>query len=70
MRLTIAELCRVIHEELSGSHFGEAYDKDLVNDPTYNEKSVYVPNDIKDTIRKWSKAMGLTWKRKRRSRSA
>lgn len=70
MRLTIAELRRVIREGLGGSHPNEAYDKDLADDPAYKQKSVYVPDDIKGAIGKWSKAMGLTRKRKKRSRSA
>lgn len=79
MRLTIAELRRIIREGLSGSpvpqNLGgsqpeQAYEGDLVDDPAMKKKSVYVPDDIKKPIGKYLKAMGLTGSKKKRSRSA
>jgi hypothetical protein len=70
MRVTVGELRRLIREGLGGSHPSEAYDKDLADDPVLKRQSVLVPDDIKRAIRKWSRAMGLTRRRKKRSRSA
>lgn len=70
MRVTIAELRRIVREGLGGSHPSEAYDKELADDPALKKQSKLVPDDIKHAIGKWSEAMGLTTKRKKRSRSA
>jgi hypothetical protein len=43
----------------AGSHPEENYTGELLDDPSYKEKSVYVPDDIKQTINKWAKDMGL-----------
>lgn len=43
-----------------GSYPGEAYDKELLDDPAQKEDSVYVPRDIKKKISKWAKDMGLS----------
>ena len=45
----------VIEEEW----WAESYDKNLLDDPAFDERSVYVPEDIKVSIRKWAKSMGL-----------
>lgn len=78
MRVTIAELRRIICEGLSGSpapkNLGgsqpeEQYEGDLADDPALKKKSVLVPDDVKKPIGKYLKAMGLTGSRKKRSRS-
>ena len=51
----------------SGSHPEEDYSAGLLDDPSYEKKSVYVPDDIKDKINKWATDMGLkTNSRKKR----
>lgn len=37
----------------------ENYSSKLLSDPSYKQKSVYVPDDIKASIDKWAKDMGL-----------
>jgi hypothetical protein len=37
----------------------ESYDKKLYDDESINSKSVYVPDDIKKSIKKWIKDMML-----------
>lgn len=49
------ELTRLLGEDW----WAESYDKSLVDDPAFQEDSVLVPNDIKDTIKKWTRAMKL-----------
>lgn len=44
---------------LAGSHPDESYKNRMLDDPAFNEKSVYVSDDIKDAIKKWLKAMKL-----------
>lgn len=70
MRVTLGELRRLIREGLGGSNPNEAYDKDLADDPAMSKKSVYVPDDVKKPIKKYLKAMGLSGRKKKRSRSA
>lgn len=58
----INEIRAFIREEirnLKEEWWAEAYDKGLMDDPNIDEKSVYVPDDVKDTIKKWVKSMGL-----------
>jgi hypothetical protein len=43
-----------------GSSQEEDYDEDLLHDPGYKAKSVYVPDDVKQKIDKWAKKMRLT----------
>jgi hypothetical protein len=43
-----------------GSHPEEDYDTELLDDPSYRSKSVYVPDDIKNKIDKWAADMGLS----------
>lgn len=52
----------LIREHLAGSHPEEAYNKNLLDDPSFNEKSMLVPDDIKEKIRKWAKDMKLSAK--------
>lgn len=70
MKLTVSQLRSIIRESLGGSHPNESYDKDLMDDDAFNSKSVMVPDDIKDPIRKWMKSMGMTSKKKSRARSS
>ena len=55
----------ILHESTAGSQPEEKYDLELLDDPKYNEGSVYVPDDIKGKIRTWAKAMGLYTGKKR-----
>jgi len=43
----------------AGSHPEENYEVELLDDPSYKKKSVYVPDDIKSAIDKWAADMGL-----------
>lgn len=38
------------------------YDSELLDDPGFTAKSVYVPDDIKKKIKKWAQAMGLSFR--------
>jgi hypothetical protein len=49
----------------AGSQPEEGYDGHLLNDPSYEKKSVYVPDDIKKKINSWAEDMGLTPKKKK-----
>jgi hypothetical protein len=75
VRITIGELRRLIREVSEdnvwgGSNPEEMYEEELADDPALKKKSVYVPDDIKDSIGHWMKAMGLSHSKKKRSRSA
>lgn len=71
MRVRVSELRKIIRQVIvesrkgaskyhfGGSHPDESYDKELLKDPAFDEESVYVPNDIKEKIRKWAKDMKL-----------
>ena len=50
------ELEKIISEEW----WAEAYDKNLIDDPALDKRSVLVPDDIKDAIKNWSRKMGLS----------
>lgn len=62
MKLKLGELRQVIRHTLAGSHPDESYDKELTDDPSFDEKSVYVPDDIKKKIKSWMKDMKLSSK--------
>jgi hypothetical protein len=59
----ILEMIRtIIREELdraSKKNLSKPYEDNLLDDPSYGEKSVYVPDDIKAAIKKWAKGMKL-----------
>jgi len=60
----------VLVEERKKYHFGgsqphENYESELLDDPDFESPSVYVPNDIKGSIRKWATDMGLYNSRKK-----
>lgn len=52
-----------------GSRPEETYDEELDEDEALNKRSVFVPDDVKKAISKWSHAMGLAGTKKR-SRSS
>jgi hypothetical protein len=68
LKLTIGELRILIREATSdcwgGSHPEEIYEQELADDPSLAKQSVLVPDDIKDSIRKWMKVMGLSGHKK------
>jgi hypothetical protein len=47
----------------------ETYDKDLLDDPAFNEQSVFVPDDIKSQIKDYLIKMGLSTKREKKTKS-
>jgi len=57
LREFIAETVRSHKKRLD---FGHTRPQHLLDDPSFQEKSVYVPDDIKEKIKKWAKAM-LLW---------
>lgn len=63
MRITISTVRQLIREELhevaSRVWNGDKPDKNLMDDDHIDEKSMLVPDDIKDAIRKYFKAMHL-----------
>ena len=72
MKIRIRELRNIIREVIlkekkkntwGGSMPEESYEEDLLSDPAYQSKSVYVPDEIKDKISSWAKDMGLTKKK-------
>jgi hypothetical protein len=68
IRIRLGDLRRLIREsieEKKNYHFGgsapeEDYTMELLDDPDFEAKSVYVPDDIKEKIRKWSRDMKLS----------
>lgn len=56
----------ILREATGGSSPDEKYDLELLDDPAWSEGSVLVPDDIKDRIGKWARAMGLHTTGKRR----
>lgn len=76
MKIRLGTLKKLIREALSAGkkkyHFGgggsqpeESYDMELLDDPDYRSKSVYVPDDIKNKIDKWAVDMGLSTRGKK-----
>lgn len=63
MRITIGEVRRLIRQELkevtSRVWNGNKPDRNLMDDEHIDKESVLVPDDIKDAIRKYFKAMHL-----------
>ena len=66
VRLTLGELKRFINEAVKddcwgGSHPDEVYEQQqLMDDPAITKNSVYVPDDIKDSIKNYLEKMGLS----------
>ena len=67
MKITIRELKELIREVYGGSLPDETYETELLDDPANKGKSVLVPDDIKHSIKKWAKEMGLHGTRRRKS---
>ena len=62
MKTDLSALRTFIFEEvknLKEEWWSESYDKRLYDDESINKKSVYVPDDIKKSIKKWIKDMML-----------
>ena len=74
IRIRLGDFRRLIREELGEKknyHFGgsapeEDYSTELLDDPDYEAKSVYVPDDIKKKIGSWAEDMGLKTGKKKR----
>jgi hypothetical protein len=49
----------------AGSQPEESYSAELLDDPGYEKKSVYVPDDIKKKINAWAQDMGLSTRRQK-----
>jgi hypothetical protein len=60
VRITIETLRKIIRESLSGSQPEEEYSIELLDDPSFLKKSVYVPDSAKKKIKKWAKDMKLS----------
>lgn len=62
-RITIGEIRLLIRDQFKSivkeEWWAEAYDKALVDDPSLDDTSVLVPDDIKHNIKKWAQTMGL-----------
>ena len=58
--MTIKQLRETIRKSIAGSHPDESYDKELMDDPSFSEKSVYVPDKVKKKIRSWMRDMKLS----------
>jgi len=65
MKITIGQLRALIREAVSAWGGGDP-DGTLEDDVELKKKSVYVPDDIKTRISKWSKAMGMSSHKKKR----
>lgn len=63
VRLRIGDIKREVRECIAGSHPGESYDHEMIDDPSFKKKSVYVPDDIKELIKLWLVDMGLAGRR-------
>jgi hypothetical protein len=63
MRIKLGDLRNLIREEIkSGSHPEEDYSEELLSDPKFKEKSVYVRDSAKKKILSWAKDMKLSTK--------
>lgn len=62
LKMTIRELRETIRKALRGSNPEESYSAALLDDPAVKEKSVYVPDDVKDKIESWADDMKLSGK--------
>ncbi len=62
MKITIGQLREAIRRSLAGSQPDETYTEELLDDPGFKEKSVYVRDDAKKKIKAWAKDMKLSTK--------
>lgn len=60
MRMTIGQLREIVRHVIAGSQPDEAYSMELMDDPAFAEKSLYVGDDVKEKIRVWAKTMKLS----------
>ena len=51
----------------AGSYPEEEYKTELLDDPSYKKKSLYVPDDIKGKIDKWAEDMGLSTRKSKKN---
>lgn len=50
----------IVKEEVyTGTQPDESYSMKLVDDPAFNDESVYVPNNVKVLLKKWLKSIKL-----------
>jgi len=56
VRTLVQEVLENLEEEKKNA---KPYDDDLLTDPSFEKKSVYVPRDIKKSIKKWARGMKL-----------
>lgn len=64
MKITLGELKKLIAEAVKddcwgSSHPDEMYEEQLFDDPALDKHSVYVPHNVKGSIKNWAKKMGL-----------
>lgn len=64
----------LIREEVRKYYFGgsypeERYEVELLDDPDFEAPSVYVPDDVKEKIKTWAVAMGLSTSGKKTCRT-
>jgi hypothetical protein len=72
MKIRLRDLRKIVREALfekkSSNNWGRSSSEDeeegLLDDPAYDAKSVYVPDDVKTKINKWTKQMRLTQEKK------
>ena len=62
MKMTLGLLREFIRETLASSQPEEAYSEELLDDPGFKSKSVYVRDDAKKKIKAWAKDMKLSTK--------
>ena len=64
MKIKLSELRKIIREEIemAGSHPEETYSEELLSDPKFKEKSVYIRDSAKKKILSWAKDMKLSTK--------
>jgi len=62
MKITIGQLREAIRRSLAGSQPDETYTEELLDDPGFKEKSIYVRDDAKEKIKAWAKDMKLSTK--------
>lgn len=62
MKITIRELRELIRETMAGSQPEESYSEELLDDPGFKSKSVYIRDDAKKKIKAWAKDMKLSTK--------
>lgn len=60
MRMTVGQLREIVRHAIAGSQPSEAYSMELMDDPAFAEKSLYIGDDVKEKIRIWAKAMKLS----------